>query len=158
NGNDVQLLHTALAHLGLQVPEDERQRACFGQGTHDAIMRFQQEHRLAPTGIVDAETARAITQAVDASFVTLGGTVVSPKRTLSGRLTDATGCAAVGAAVRGIARDGGHELTVGETTTTADGAYSLSYRPLPTGSGLVVRALDATGHVLGESTPRFALA
>ena len=79
-------------------------------------------------------------------------------RTLSGRLTDDTGSAAGGVAVRGIARDSGHELTVGETTTAADGGYSLSYRPLPTGSSLVVRALDATGHVLGESIPRFALA
>ena len=48
NGNDVQLLHTELAQIGLPVPDDERQRALFWQGTHDAVVRFQQEHRACP--------------------------------------------------------------------------------------------------------------
>ena len=61
-----------------------------------------------------------------------------------------------GLAVSGIARDGGNELTLGETTSADDGGYELSYRTPPTGSGLVVRAVEATGHVLGESAPRFA--
>jgi hypothetical protein len=78
-------------------------------------------------------------------------------RTVRGRLTDDSGPAAGGIAVRAIARDGGNELTLGETTTGDDGAYELAYRVMPMGSGLVVRAVEATGHVLGESPPRFVL-
>jgi peptidoglycan hydrolase-like protein with peptidoglycan-binding domain len=80
SGDDVRLLHTELAQLGLAAPDAERQRALFGPGTRDLVLRFQRENRLEPTGVVDAETARAINQAVDTSLYTVEGTVSSPDR------------------------------------------------------------------------------
>ncbi len=63
-GDDVRLLHTELAQLGLAVPDAERLRAFFGPGTCDAVANFQKAHGFATTGIVD--TATAINRAVDA--------------------------------------------------------------------------------------------
>jgi peptidoglycan hydrolase-like protein with peptidoglycan-binding domain len=116
NGNDVQLLHTELAQMALPVPDDERQRAFFGQGTHNAVVRFQQEHQLAPTGIVDAATARAINQAVDASFYTVVGTVVSPDRAGVGGLR-----------VQIVDKNIGQDVPLTETTTDERGRYTARF-------------------------------
>src|SRR5437879_3392810 len=65
-GEDVRLLHTALVQLGLPVPQPEQEHGAFLQGTYQAVVRFQKEHELDPTGVVNAETARAIHSAVSA--------------------------------------------------------------------------------------------
>jgi peptidoglycan hydrolase-like protein with peptidoglycan-binding domain len=116
NGNDVQLLHTELAQIGLPVPDDERQRDFFGQGTHDAIIRFQQEHRLAPTGVVDAATARAITQAVDASFYAVVGTVVSPDRVGVGGLR-----------IQIVDKNVGQDVPLADAVTDERGRYTAHF-------------------------------
>ena len=82
----------------------------------------------------------------------------TPSRTVRGRLTDDVGRPAAGVAVRGIARESGHESTLGEGVTADDGSYELAHEPLPRGTALAVRAIHPSGHVLGESTPRFAVA
>ena len=116
NGNDVQPLHTELTQLALPVPEDERQRAFFGQGTHDAVVRFQQEHRLAPTGIVDAETARAINQVVEDSLYTVVGTVSSPDRAGVGGLR-----------VQIVDKNVGQDVPLTEAVTDERGRYTAHF-------------------------------
>ncbi len=56
SGDDVRLLHSELAQIGLPVPDTEWQRATFGQGMREAVSRFKKEHQLEPTGVVDATT------------------------------------------------------------------------------------------------------
>ena len=56
-GDDVKELHGELKALGFELPEDEVSRAFFGQGTRDAVYKFQQDNGLPPSGIVNAETA-----------------------------------------------------------------------------------------------------
>ena len=76
-GDDVALLHHELAIMGVAVPDAERRETLFGQGTHEAVVQFQKQHCLEPTGVVDAETARAINAAVNALTFTVQGNVVS---------------------------------------------------------------------------------
>src|SRR6266853_1139286 len=66
SGDDVRLLQSELIQLGLPIPKPEQERGAFLQGTHEAVVRFQREHKLEPTGVVNAETARAINAAVSA--------------------------------------------------------------------------------------------
>src|SRR5713101_5864106 len=65
-GDDIRLLQSELIELGLPIPKAEQDRAAFLQGTYEAVVRFQREHTLKPTGVVNAETARAINAAVSA--------------------------------------------------------------------------------------------
>jgi peptidoglycan hydrolase-like protein with peptidoglycan-binding domain len=53
--DDVRLLQSELRRLALDAPDNEFQEAVFEQGTRDAVVRFQEEHRLEPTGVIDAE-------------------------------------------------------------------------------------------------------
>ncbi len=59
-GADVRLLQFELGLLGLDVPNDEQLKNFFGEGTQRAVMRFQQQFNLDPTGLVDERTARQI--------------------------------------------------------------------------------------------------
>jgi peptidoglycan hydrolase-like protein with peptidoglycan-binding domain len=73
-GEDVALLHQELQKLGFTIPEHERIQSCFGEGTFAAVKDFQTKHQIKVTGVVDAQTATAINQAVDAleQYVVVG--------------------------------------------------------------------------------------
>src|SRR5438874_11909612 len=81
-GDDVKLLHAELTQLGLPIPDAEKQHATFAAGTREAVMRFQKEHGLPTTGVVEATTARAINQVVAAqnTIFVVSGTVFSAAR------------------------------------------------------------------------------
>ena len=116
-GDDVSLLLGDLERIGLAVPATERQQSLFGPGTREAVLRFQREHGLEPTGVVDAETARAIAVAVNATAAfTVSGTVTSPDR---------PGLA--GLAVRVVDRNVGQDVTLADTVTDDQGRYHVSF-------------------------------
>ena len=56
-GEDVKAAQTELKALGYDIPEDEAKRSYYGQGTRDAVYKFQKEQGLHASGIVDRETA-----------------------------------------------------------------------------------------------------
>ncbi|HEY6315370.1 MAG TPA: neuraminidase-like domain-containing protein [Streptosporangiaceae bacterium] len=62
-GTDVGVLHGELAMLGYTVPISD-QTLHFGPGTREAVVQFQTDHGLRPTGIVDAATAVALSAAI----------------------------------------------------------------------------------------------
>ncbi len=66
HGDDVMQLHSELRRLGYNLPEEELRQAYFGPGTRQAVLAFQRAHSLPETGIVDARTAAALTEAVAA--------------------------------------------------------------------------------------------
>lgn len=51
-GGIVLMIQKGLNHLGYKLTED----ALFSQEMHEAIVKFQKEHNLMATGIVDYET------------------------------------------------------------------------------------------------------
>ena len=63
-GADVRLLQFELRLLGLDIPDEEVDAIHFGEGTQGAVLRFQEEFGLHPTGVVERETARRINAAV----------------------------------------------------------------------------------------------
>lgn len=62
SGDDVKELQSELTALGFDVPEDEISRAFFGQGTRDAVYKFQQDNGLPASGIVNQETADKLSE------------------------------------------------------------------------------------------------
>jgi len=145
SGDDVRLLHSELAQLGLAVPDAERLRAFFGPGTRDAVINFQTAKRLPITGVVDAATASAINQEVDATTSTVVGTVTSP-----------SGKPLAGLVVRASDVDLRSEQSLGEVVTDEAGHYEIRYRPqqflrAEKGSAdLAVRVYNVQGQLLYE--------
>ncbi len=125
--------------IGLPIPKAEQDRAAFLQGTYDAVVRFQREHSLKPTGVVNAETARAINAAVGAppgtatsssggpgptsgatsptvdGEYTVTGTVFSPDRAGVGGLT-----------VEIVDKNAGPDVSLGKAITDDRGRYQTS--------------------------------
>ena len=85
-GDDVALLQRELSLIGIDVPVKERQRSSFGQGTLAAVSRFKKERGMPTTGVVDAQTALAISAVVDAETITVDGRVASRIRAGVARL------------------------------------------------------------------------
>lgn len=65
-GDEVAELHVELKRLGSSVPSRERRDRRFGAGTVRAVAAFQREQGLPDTGVVDGDTAAALTRAVAA--------------------------------------------------------------------------------------------
>jgi peptidoglycan hydrolase-like protein with peptidoglycan-binding domain len=59
-GKDVALLHSRLMTLGYTIATSEILNEVFGQSTFQAVVQFQQQQGLPPTGSVDAATAQAL--------------------------------------------------------------------------------------------------
>ncbi len=59
-GEDVRLLHSELRRLGFDIPENEAQVPRYGSGTREVISRFQADHDLESSGIVDDQTTKVI--------------------------------------------------------------------------------------------------
>ena len=122
-GDDVALLQHELATIGLTVPDAERRETLFGQGTHDAIIRFQKQSCMEPTGVVDAETARAINAAVDALTFTVEGKVVSRLRAGVGGLR-----------VEIVDRNVGADVRLAEVVTDDEGGYCATFNVIDDGN------------------------
>jgi peptidoglycan hydrolase-like protein with peptidoglycan-binding domain len=119
-GEDVRLLQSELRQLGFNVPASELQEAFFGPGTHEAVVRFKERLGLEPIDVVDAATATAINQAVDASIYTVAGTVVSPDRAGVGNLR-----------VEIVDKNVGEDVPLEEAVTDERGRYHTRFSALP---------------------------
>ena len=60
SGSHVAYVHEKLRASGLTVPGDEIRRKFFGPVTRDAVLQYQAEHGLTPTGIIDQPTAESL--------------------------------------------------------------------------------------------------
>ena len=63
-GDDVKQCQSELAKLGYDIPADESERSYYGQGTRDAVYKFQTDHNLHASGIVDKDTAAKLSELV----------------------------------------------------------------------------------------------
>ncbi|MGF6971567.1 hypothetical protein OKW43_008662 [Paraburkholderia sp. WC7.3g] len=63
-GGDVIRLHALLQAQGFQVSGEEVKQGSFGPETRRAVVQFQQQNGLQPTGVVDEKTATAIGLAI----------------------------------------------------------------------------------------------
>jgi ABC toxin N-terminal region/Neuraminidase-like domain/Putative peptidoglycan binding domain len=139
-GDVVKLLHRELALIGLVVPDPERSEGVFGQGTVAAVRRFQQEHRIAPTGAVDDETASAINAAVNAITFNVDGRVLSRTRAGVGGLR-----------VTIVDKNVGSDVRLAEAVADADGGYTVRFIAANPGQRRKER-LDLQARVLAGET------
>ena len=72
-GEDVQLLHSELARIGLMVASLAEPHAYFGPSIRDAVKRFHMGRGLETTRIVDTRTAAAISKAAPERSAGQGG-------------------------------------------------------------------------------------
>jgi hypothetical protein len=63
SGEDVRELHVSLLQGGYHIPAREVTQSFFGPATRQAVRRYQAQHQLPVTGVVDTRTAAAITSA-----------------------------------------------------------------------------------------------
>jgi hypothetical protein len=115
-GEDVALLHRELVVLGFAIPDAERRDTAFGRGTEQVVARFQTASQLEPTGVVDAETARAINAAVDAVGFRVEGRVWSRGRAGVGRLR-----------VEVVDKNVGEDVPLASAVTDERGAYRTRF-------------------------------
>ncbi|HEX5272213.1 MAG TPA: peptidoglycan-binding protein, partial [Gemmataceae bacterium] len=114
-GPDVALLQSELTQLGYPIPAAETAAQTFGQGTRDAVVKFQDQSRIPPNGIVDPPTAAAINAALANATYTVTGRVASP-----------TSAAVGGLQVQLVDKNPGPDVPLGSTTTDAAGRYQLT--------------------------------
>ena len=139
NGDDVALLHEELAALGYEIPDAERERKYFGDGTREAALAFQEAQGLRMTGVVEEETAASINAEVDR----LDG---EPDRyRVHGHVRHPNGQPAAGLLAVAIDKDLRREAEIGRTRTSEGGEYEITYtpeelsRPGKTRADLIVR-------------------
>ena len=63
-GDPVSRIHEQLAALNYKIPAVEFKKSNFGKSTQEAVKKFQFEHHLEVTGIVDAATKAALETAI----------------------------------------------------------------------------------------------
>jgi glycosidase len=81
-GDEVKNLHRNLIRHGLGIPSSEVDRAFFGPATRDAVLKWQRNHGLPVTGIVDERTNATLEVAPRSVFFqTQNSSPVAPSRT-----------------------------------------------------------------------------
>jgi hypothetical protein len=152
-GEDVALLQRELQHLGAVIDPGEVTDTRFGTTTRDAVQRFQREHALEPTGVVDEETARLINAEVDR----LGRPPAHAALVVRGAVINPDGSAVARAIVKAVDIALRTETPLGEAPTGADGKYEIGYQReqlQPEGkvaADLIVRAYDEAGNEIARS-------
>jgi hypothetical protein len=134
----------------------ERAKSAFGDATSRFVVTFQKQNGLDTTGAVDQKTADALNKALEGLGVLGPAGAEVPQqaaRVVAGHVRDELGAGAGRILVRAFHADDRGGVRLGSNTTDADGAYSITYSPLPDGSAirLQVVATDDAGERLAES-------
>ena len=138
DGEDVALLQRELQQLGFTIAESEVTRRFFGESTRAAVILFQQQQGLQPTGVVDERTA-PWTPPPRPSFL------------VNGVIRWSDGTVAPHLAVRAVDKDLRSEELLGEATTSENGFYEIAYtagefaRSEKRTADLIVRVFDPEG-------------
>jgi peptidoglycan hydrolase-like protein with peptidoglycan-binding domain len=83
---EVEQLHELLNDRLIPSPHLDVHDDYFGSDTHDALIRFQTQKGLAPTGIVDAQTWTALGQGFAPSAKIVSGPTINYKKNAKGEL------------------------------------------------------------------------
>ncbi len=154
-GEDVARLQKDLCRQGFSIPDSELSASTFGSGTKEAVMAFQKQNQLEPTGIVDAVTAERIR----GEMPRMGVETVINSFMVHGYVRDETGKTLVDLKVSAVDKDMRGENALGEARTGADGYYRIEYAEEQFrrsskevgGPDLIVRAVDSGGAVIASS-------
>ena len=120
-GEAVVQLHQDLLYLGYSIPAAELQGKFFGEGTHGAVLSFQNEHTQQTTGIAVEKTIEALNKEVK--------TRREKPFLVKGRVQFANGKPAKKARVQAFHVELRGRISLGRkpATTNTSGFYSLEY-------------------------------
>lgn len=158
-GDDVRLLHTELGQLGFAIPDRELREAQFGEGTRDAVLKFQEANRIRPTGEVDETTAKAINTQVEDLRPRPATADTGTPLIVRGSVRASGGTPSSGILVRAFDKDMRGAELIGEAQTDQSGHYEIRYtaerlkRAEKGSADLIVRAYDANDQEIGTSFP-----
>ena len=124
-GDDVALLQRELRQLRFTIDRAELTTKRFGTTTRDAVQRFQREHDLEVTGVVDEATARQINAVIDA----LGGTPTTRAFAVHGTILNPDGTPVPRATIKAFDTGLRSETPLGEATTEPTGSTKSSTDP-----------------------------
>lgn len=117
-GDDITNLHKELINLGYTVHADEIGKTFFGKSTQEAVTKFQSEHQLDATGVVDEATVLKWCEL----------TKRNGSLKVSGQVVTNAGVAAADLNVIAIDKNiGKDDVVLGQTVTDSSGNYSISY-------------------------------
>ncbi len=114
-GTDVAQLQTALGQLAFTMPATETQASSFGAGTLAAVQQFQTSQGLTANGVVDANTAAALSAAILTMTYVISGNVTSP-----------VSAGVAGLSLQLVDKNVGGDVNLATGTTGAGGAYTIS--------------------------------
>ena len=147
-------LHEALALIGLQISGVEKESLRFGASTRDAVRKFQADHSLSVTGIVDEATAQALNGILaDRGVLDEDATCV-----IRGVLHCTEGKTA-GLKVQAFDRDVSRDDLLGSTVTDEKGTYCIKFTESQFkrtdsergGPEVFIRVSNEAGEQLGQS-------
>jgi hypothetical protein len=116
-------LHQALTLIGLQIDNVETDNQRFGKSTLKGVSRFQEEHQLPVTGVVDEVTA----QALNGLLAERGMLDEELIYLVRGVVHRADGKPAMSLKVQAFDRDVSGEQLLGSTVTDQEGAYRINF-------------------------------
>lgn len=138
-GSEVSDLHADLLDLSYEIAHEELVTAHFGASTRKAVLDFQRQRELEPTGIADEITRKRLA---------LEAAEREPRYRVVGRVLYADGTAAQAFTVLAFDRDLRRESLLGETRTNETGVYEITYtrdrfaRAEKRSADLLIRVLD----------------
>ena len=148
-------LHQALTLIGIEVAEIEKENRRFGTSTRTAVRKFQTDHQLPVTGVVDESTANALnTLLAERSALDEEVTYL-----VKGLVLSADSKPAVGLGVQAFDRDVSREERLGAAVTDQEGFYRIIFTESQFkktdsergGPELFIRVSDTLGRRLGQS-------
>ena len=153
------LLAAAAARQELAAAiQREREPSSFGKMTAQAVLTYQQERKLQPTGKVDEQTAALLTAEIEAEPPP---PLAEKPFVVQGTVRFADGRPVVGVLVRASDKDLRREELLGEATTDRDGRYAITYtaqqfrRAEKDHADLRVGAYTQAGREMASSPVRF---
>lgn len=147
SGDAVGSLQRRLVQLGFEVAQLELDSKQFGESTRKAVAALQHRNGLLTNGIVDGVTRSALDSDAKLAHNTAR---------IHGAITFLDGTPLASSTVQLLAQSHDNEARIGRDSKTDEtGWYTIDYPESAAAVGLVVRALDGNGAMLGESAVLF---
>jgi peptidoglycan hydrolase-like protein with peptidoglycan-binding domain len=156
------LVHRALAAVGIDVADEERERGTFGPTTRAAVARLQLLAGMEATGSADRRTldlARAALERLAAGAATAGRDLGDPpfkemsrgELTIFGVVSDHDGLPMPGVVVLAYRRQLRDRMATGRAATNDQGKYVLRFGQGGDTPDLELEVVDATGALVYTS-------
>jgi peptidoglycan hydrolase-like protein with peptidoglycan-binding domain len=173
-GRSVKVIQNNLKKLGFEIAPSETDEGLFGSQTQEAVKKFQEKHKLEPTGTIDRQSANLLKNLVGSSVNNVWRQQRARKRvrhspsdvpkapqsqsTVRGRIQDEDSRAFSGGIIRVFNVELRSENLLGETNTDGNGDYLIRYvTPHNAEINLRIIAYDAHNKEIASSPVQYCV-